>query len=96
MVVTSFGILCGLTGIIAGVFEVLQGNVPTEGYVISTIGSEYTMYNDFTYYAVTIIPNFLVTGILAIFTSSLVTVWSVRHASTYAPAINRKINAFSR
>ena len=79
LVVASFGILCGLTGIIAGIFEVLQGNNPTGGFVISTIGPEYTMYNDFTYYAVTIVPNFILSGVLAITISSLVMFWSIRY-----------------
>jgi hypothetical protein len=38
LVVAAFGTLCGLTGIIAGIFEVLQGNISTDGFVISTIG----------------------------------------------------------
>ena len=76
-VVAAFGILCGLTGIIAGIFEVLQGNVATNGFEVSYIGPSYSMADDFTYFAITIIPNFLVTGILAIIVSSLVIVWSV-------------------
>ena len=79
LVVAAFGTLCGLTGIIAGVFEVLQGNIPTNGLVISTIGPEYTMFRDFTYFAVTIVPSFMITGILAIISSSLVLLWSVRY-----------------
>jgi hypothetical protein len=79
LVVAAFGTLCGLTGVIAGIFEVLQGNISTDGFVISTIGPNYLMYQDFTYYAVTIIPNFLITGILAIITSSIVILWSVRY-----------------
>jgi hypothetical protein len=78
LVVAAFGILCGLTGIIAGVFEILQGNVPTNGFEISTIGSDYLMVDDFTYHAITLIPNFLVTGILAIVISALVMIWSVK------------------
>lgn len=78
IVVAAFGILCGLTGIIAGSFEILQGNVSTGGFVISTIDSGYSMADDFTYFAVTIIPNFLVTGILAIIASLLVMAWSAK------------------
>jgi hypothetical protein len=77
-VVASFGILCGITGIIAGFFETLQGNIAPSGFVISTIGSNYIMADDFTYFAVTVIPNLLVTGILAILVSSLVLIWSVK------------------
>jgi hypothetical protein len=79
LVVAAFGALCGFTGIIAGIFEVLQGNISTGGIVISTIGPDYLMNEDFTYYAVTIIPNFLVTGILATISSILVILWSVRY-----------------
>ena len=78
LVVTSFGVLCGLTGIIAGFFETLQGSVATNGLVISTIGPNYSMADDFTYFAITVIPNFLITGILAIIVSSLVMIWSVK------------------
>ncbi len=77
VVVAAFGILCGLTGIIAGFFEILQGNNAPSGFVISTIGPNYSMADDFTYFAITIIPNFLLTGILAIIISSLVIIWSV-------------------
>jgi hypothetical protein len=78
VIVAAFGVLCGLTGIIAGCFEVQQGNIATSGFVISTIGPNYSMADDFTYFAVSIIPNFLVTGILAIIVSCLVIMWSVR------------------
>jgi hypothetical protein len=78
LVVAAFGILCGLTGIIAGCFEVLQGNIAPSGLIISTIGSNYAMADDFTYFAITIIPNFLITGVLAIIVSSVVIMWSVK------------------
>lgn len=55
VVVTAFGLLCGLTGIISGLFEIHQGNMPP----------------------VIIIPNFLLTGILAIIISCFVIIWSV-------------------
>jgi hypothetical protein len=77
-VVSSFGILCGLTGFIAGVFEILQGNLPTNGFEISTIGLGYAMANDFTYYAVTIAPTLLLSGILACILSCATLIWSVR------------------
>ena len=35
IVASSFGILAGLTGLIAGLFEVRQGNVVPNGYWIS-------------------------------------------------------------
>lgn len=78
VVVAAFGILCGLTGIIAGCFEIRQGNIAPSGFIISTIGPNYSMADDFTYFAVTIIPNLLISGILAIIVSCLVIMWSVR------------------
>lgn len=78
IVVAAFGILCGLTGLIAGCFEVRQGNIAPSGFVISAVGPNYSMADDFTYFAVTIIPNLFITGILAIAVSCLVIIWSVR------------------
>ena len=46
MSVSAFGVLCGLTGIVAGYFETLQGNVATSGFIISTIGPTYSMLVD--------------------------------------------------
>jgi hypothetical protein len=63
--VQIFGILVGLGGALHGVFETLQGNQPTGGIVLAEIG------------ALTIIPNYLATGIAAIFVSSLVIIWSI-------------------
>jgi hypothetical protein len=77
--VTAFGLLCGITGILAGIFEVLQGNTMADGFAISTIGSSYGMADDFTYHAVTIVPNLLLTGILAIIVSSVVIIWSAKY-----------------
>ncbi|MBN2336194.1 hypothetical protein JXL21_11595 [Candidatus Bathyarchaeota archaeon] len=37
------------------------------------------MYEDFTYYAITIIPSFRVTGILSVTISSIVIIWSVKY-----------------
>ena len=78
LVVTAFGVLCGLTGVLAGLFEVRQGNVAPSGFVISTIGSNYATADDFTYFAVTVAPNMFMTGILAVTVSCLVIYWSVR------------------
>jgi hypothetical protein len=87
LVVAAFGILCGLTGIIAGFFETLQGNIAPSGFKISTIGPSYTMADDFTYFAVTIIPNLRITGIAAILVSSLVIIWSTSYMDRKNSAI---------
>jgi hypothetical protein len=83
-VVVAFAMLCGVTGIIAGYFEILQGNTAPDGLIISTIGPEYSMWTTYSIYelmepysALTIIPNFLLTGIASIIVSCLVIIWAV-------------------
>jgi len=84
IVVVAFAMLCSFTGIIAGYFEILQGNVTPNGLIISTIGQEYNMWTTYSIYdlmkpysALTVIPNFLITGITAIIVSCLVIIWAV-------------------
>ena len=77
VVVAAFGIFAGITGIIAGVFEILQGNIATDDLVISYIGPKYPVADDFTYFAITIIPNFLLTGVLDVILSSIFLIWSI-------------------
>jgi len=83
-VVIAFALLCGLSGITAGVFELQQGNVTPGTLIISTMGPEYSMWRTYTfselqetYSALTVIPNFFVTGILAIIVSSIGIVWAL-------------------
>ncbi len=77
-VVSTFGLLAGLAGIEHGVGEILQGSVRPEGPVIESwpdskafeiLGGEPAM---------TVIPNLLVTGIVAVIVAVAVAVWSVR------------------
>jgi hypothetical protein len=58
------GVLTGLGGIFHGVFECLQGNEPARD-ILERIG------------AFTIIPNYLLTGLAAIFFGLLVIYWSI-------------------
>jgi len=73
--VSAVGVLCGLAGVEHGVGEVLQGNVATSGVVIYAWQPSSPLFGEEP--AVTVIPNVLVTGILAIIVGLLVTVWSV-------------------
>ena len=75
--VTAFGLLCGLTGMIAGIFEILQGNLPVETFKISTTGSAYSMFEHDTYLAYTLLGNYLLTGIVTIIVSLAVIIWSI-------------------
>ena len=77
LVVASFAILCGVTGVMAGCFEISQGNKETDGFVITTIEPDHALAGELTYFAVTVIPNLMLTGIAAIIVSTIVVVWAV-------------------
>jgi hypothetical protein len=63
--VQIFGVLVGVGGALHGVFEAVQGNKPTGGIILPDIG------------ALTIIPNYLATGIAAIIVGLFIIIWSV-------------------
>ena len=73
---STLGVLVGLAGIDHGIFEILQGNTATSGIMIAAIGpaQRFWQYGEET--ALTIVPNFFVTGVLAVIFGLLVTVWS--------------------
>ena len=73
---STLGVLVGLAGVEHGFFEVLQGNVSPTGIMIEAIGPAQRFWEYGTERALTIVPNFLVTGILAIIVGSLVTIWA--------------------
>lgn len=77
LMTSTFGALVGLIGIEHGIGETLQGNVAPDGLIIlswpgsglfQVLGGEP---------AITIVPNLLVTGILAILFSLIYLVWAV-------------------
>jgi hypothetical protein len=72
----ALGLMASFTGMISGIFEILQGNVPAE-FKFSVVGPEFSMWEDSTYSAYTIIPNFLITGIITFLISFLVAVWVI-------------------
>jgi hypothetical protein len=71
-----FGVLSGLAGMEHGFFEVLQGSVVPSGLVIDAIGPSQRFWELGTEPAMTIVPNFLVTGILAMIVGLAIIVWS--------------------
>ena len=77
---STFGVLLGTAGILNhGIFELLQGDTPTNGFFIEAIGKSHRFWLYGTEGAFTIIPNFLVTGILVIGLSLAVIIWSARY-----------------
>jgi len=75
----TLGTYLGLTGCINhGVFEIMQGNTPTNGFFVEAIGEAQRFWIHGTEAAVTVIPNFLVTGIAVLLVGLAVIVWSLR------------------
>lgn len=78
-VATWFGVAAGLAGIEHGYFEILQGNTRPEGLMIASIGPPCVPEEVWNACepAMTVIPNFLITGILAVIIGLLVLIWSM-------------------
>ena len=82
---STIGVICGLSGLEHGFFEILQGNIAPEIHSISgrpmiyAIGDVNRFWPYGFEYAYTIMPNYLITGILAMIFSLLVIVWSARY-----------------
>ncbi len=85
-IVATIGVIFGISGICHGFFETLQGNTATNGYIIYAIGETNRMWLHGNEPAFTIIPNFLITGIVAMMVGVAIIIWSVgfmhkKHAS---------------
>lgn len=77
IVVTTIGIIFGFSGINHGFFEFLQGNKPTESLVIQAIGLEQRFWEMGTEEAFTIIPNYMISGLLSMVVGLAIIVWSI-------------------
>ena len=79
---STIGVICGISGLEHGFFEVIQGYVPAVFHMISgkpliyAIGDANRFWRYGFEYAYTVIPNYLMTGILALVISTLVIIWS--------------------
>ena len=76
-VASTLGAIVGLAGIEHGFFELLQGNVATNGLVIDAIGPAQKLWSGATEPAFTIIPNFFASGILSIIVGLLIAIWAI-------------------
>lgn len=75
--VAILGTIFGISGMDHGFFEVLQGNVPTDGGFIFAIGEAQKMWPYGDEAAFTLIPNFLLTGLSAMIVGLAVIIWSL-------------------
>jgi hypothetical protein len=78
--VSTFGVIMGLAGVEHGIGEILQGNIAPSGVMFpSWPGSPFfRIVNGEP--AMSIIPNLLITGILAVLFSWMYLVWAVKFA----------------
>jgi hypothetical protein len=77
IIVSTIGIILGISGLDHGIFEILQGDRPTDGLLINAIGPDHIMWEHGGEGAFTILPTFLLTGILAITVGIAMIVWSL-------------------
>jgi hypothetical protein len=78
VIVSTVGVILGLSRIDHGIFEILQGNTPTHGTFIRAIGPDQIMWKYDGEEAFTVISNFLLTGILAVLVGITLIIWSIR------------------
>lgn len=76
ILVSTFGVIVGLIGIVYGIFEILQGNTPISSFVIDAVGVGNPLWHGGPAPAVTIISSYLVTGIVAVLASLLTATWA--------------------
>jgi len=72
------GLTAGAAGICLLFFEILQGHVRPEGLMITSIGSPCVRELSWNQCepAMTVIPSYLITGVLAVILGAIVVVWS--------------------
>ncbi|MCB9419353.1 MAG: hypothetical protein H6667_06095 [Ardenticatenaceae bacterium] len=77
VIATTVGVLFGIAGFNHGFFEFLQGNKPTNGLFIQAIGEAQRLWVLGTEDAFTIIPNFLISGVLSMALGVAIVIWSI-------------------
>lgn len=82
LVVATMGVVLAISGMAHGFFETLQGSTPTGSIFIEAIDETHRTWEHGSEGALTLIPNFLITGIVAIGVSLLIVVWSLGFLQT--------------
>lgn len=77
VIATTVGVIFGFSGMNHGFFELLQGNTPTENFVIQAIGEAQRFWTLGTEEAFTILPTFLLSGLLSILVGLTIIIWSL-------------------
>jgi hypothetical protein len=82
--VAILGTIFGISGFFHGFFEVLQGNVPTDGFFISAIGESHRMWPHGNEPAFTLLPTFFLSGMVTMLVALMIIVWSLFFVQTKA------------
>lgn len=79
-IVSTLGVLVGVGSIDHGLLETVQGNRPTPGLIINALGPGYSWsaWKEGGEGAFTLIPNFLLTGLIATSLGLLMIFWAFR------------------
>jgi hypothetical protein len=77
VIATTVGVILGLSGVNHGLFEFLQGNKPTPGLIIQAIGKGQRFWPLGTEEAFTIVPNFMISGLLSMIVGLVIVIWSL-------------------
>jgi hypothetical protein len=79
-IAATLGVLVGIGSIDHGLLEALQGYRPTPGLIVNALGAGYrwTVWKEGGEGAFTLIPNFLVTGLVATSLGVLMILWAIR------------------
>lgn len=76
-IVATIGVILALAGLDHGIFEILQGNTPTGSLIIQAIGPDQQLWQYGTEEAFTLLPTYLLTGLVTVSLSLALIVWSV-------------------
>jgi hypothetical protein len=76
---STLGLYAGLLGAVHGLFEIRQGSTVPEGFIIYAIGPpcQPEAVAHACWPAMTVVPNLMVTGILALILSLVAAIWAV-------------------
>jgi len=80
VIASALGVLVGIGSIDHGVLECLQGARPTPGLIVNALGPGYrwTVWKQRGEGAVTLLPTFLLSGIVASLLGAMMIVWALR------------------
>jgi len=90
VIASTLGVLVGVGSIDHGVLECLQGPRPTPGFIVNALGPGYpwTVWKQGGEGAFTLLPSFLVSGIVATLLGVVMIVWALRRLhSDHGPII---------